>query len=220
MKVIRIPQNLRTIIFDIDSTLYTNDEYAFEQVDCQVRRFASERGISDEAARKLVADFREKFARENCGKKISLSNTLLSFGVPIQKSVEWRRELLEPKNFLTRDERLQKTLSTLSKKFNLICVTNNPVVPAEKTLVALGVENLISEIIGLDTCNVSKPAREPFLLAAEKCASEVRECLSVGDRYDLDIAVPLELGMGGVLVEGVEDIYTLPDILCTAANGA
>lgn len=213
MKVIRIPQNLKTIIFDIDSTLYTNEEYAFEQVDCQVRRFAGERGISDDAARKMVADFREKFARENGGKKISLSNTLLSFGVPIQKSVEWRRELLEPKNFLTRDERLQKTLSALSKKFNLICVTNNPVTPAEKTLVALGVESLISDIIGLDTCNVSKPAREPFLLAAEKCGSRAQECLSVGDRYDLDIAVPLELGMGGVLVEGVEDVYRLPDFL-------
>lgn len=213
MRVIRIPQNLKTIIFDIDSTLYTNEEYAFEQVDCQVRRFASERGISDDAARKMVADFRAKFARENGGKKISLSNTLLSFGVPIQKSVEWRRELLEPKNFLRRDERLQKTLSTLSKKFNLICVTNNPVTPAEKTLVALGVESLILDIIGLDTCNVSKPAREPFLLAAEKCGSRVQECLSVGDRYDLDIAVPLELGMGGVLVEGVEDVYRLPDFL-------
>lgn len=213
MKVIKIPQNLKTIIFDIDSTLYTNEEYAFEQVDCQVRRFASERGISDDEARKLVADFREKFARENGGKKISLSNTLLSFGVPIQKSVEWRRELLEPKNFLTRDERLQKTLSALSKKFNLICVTNNPVTPAKKTLVALGVQSLFSDIIGLDTCNVSKPAREPFLLAAEKCGSQAQECLSVGDRYDLDIVVPLELGMGGVLVEGVADVYRLSDFL-------
>lgn len=213
MKVIKIPQDLKTIIFDIDSTLYTNEEYAFEQVDCQVRRFASERGISNDEARKLVADFREKFARENCGKKISLSNTLLSFGVPIQKSIEWRRELLEPKNFLTRDERLQKTLSALSKKFNLICVTNNPVTPAKKTLVALGVQSLFSNIIGLDTCNVSKPAREPFLLAAEKCGSHAQECLSVGDRYDLDIAVPLELGMGGVLVEGVADVYSLPDFL-------
>ncbi len=209
MKIIKIPQNLKTIIFDIDSTLYTNEEYAFEQVDCQVRRFASERGISDDEARKLVADFREKFAREHGGKKVSLSNTLLSFGVPIQKSVEWRRELLEPKNFLSRDERLQKTLSALSKKFSMICVTNNPIEPARKTLVALGVENLIPEIIGLDTCNVSKPAREPFLLAAEKCGCHAQECLSIGDRFDLDIAVPLELGMGGVLVDGVEDVYEL-----------
>jgi phosphoglycolate phosphatase/putative hydrolase of the HAD superfamily len=34
----------------------------------------------------------------------------------------------------------------------------------------------------------------------------------VGDRYDIDITLPLELGMGGVLVDGVEDVYRLPEI--------
>ncbi len=216
MKVLGIPRGLRAIIFDIDSTLYTNEEYAFEQVDCQVRRFASERGISADEARKMVADFRENFARDNGGKKISLSNTLLSFGVPIRKSVEWRRELLEPKDFLGRDGRLRNTLLALSKEFALICVTNNPVLPARKTLAALGVEDLFPSVIGLDTCNVSKPAREPFLLAAEECGCAARECLSVGDRFDLDIDVPLRLGMGGILVDGVEDVYRLPDFLQTS----
>ncbi|MDR2796887.1 MAG: HAD family hydrolase, partial [Treponema sp.] len=32
---------------------------------------------------------------------------------------------------------------------------------------------------------------------------------SVGDRYDMDIALPLSLGMGGILVDGVEDVYHL-----------
>lgn len=213
MKVIKIPQNLKTIIFDIDSTLYTNEAYAFEQVDCQVRQFAKERGITAEQARKMVSDYRKRFAAENNGKKVSLSNTLLSFGVPIQQSVEWRRSLLAPSEFLGVDVALQKTLETLSKKHTLICVTNNPVLPAYKTLVALGVENLIPKIIGLDTCNVSKPAKEPFLLAAKECSCAATECLSVGDRYDLDIAIPLELGMGGILVDGVKDIYKIAEIL-------
>lgn len=38
MKFYKIPQNLKALIFDIDSTLYTNQAYAFEQVDCQVRQ--------------------------------------------------------------------------------------------------------------------------------------------------------------------------------------
>ena len=38
-------------------------------------------------------------------------------------------------------------------------------------------------------------------------------CLSVGDRYDIDLALPLELGMGAVLVQGVEDVYRLPELL-------
>ena len=46
MKLYNLPKKAEAFIFDIDSTLYTNSAYAFEQVDCQVREFARERGIS------------------------------------------------------------------------------------------------------------------------------------------------------------------------------
>ena len=209
MKIYSIPKTVKAIIFDIDSTLYTNPAYAFEQVDCQVRHFAKLRGISVEEARKMVSDYRKKFAEEHNGSKVSLGNTLLSFGVPISQSVEWRRQLLEPAEFLSRDEKLINELTLLSKKYKLICVTNNPVLPARKTLDALGVSDFFPDIIGLDTCFKSKPAKEPFMLAVEKCGCKTEDCLAVGDRYDMDIALPLELGMGGILVAGVEDVYNL-----------
>ena len=117
MKIYKIPTVIKTIIFDIDSTLYTNSAYAFEQVDCQVRAFAEERGISIEAARKMVADYRRQFAAEHNGSKVSLGNTLLSFGVPIEKSVYWRKKLLEPSVFLSYDEQLAEEISLLSKSF-------------------------------------------------------------------------------------------------------
>ena len=124
-----------------------------------------------------------------------------------------RRDLLEPANFLKRDENLIQTLLQLKEKYSLICVTNNPVKPAQKTLKALGIDNIIPDIIGLDTCGKSKPAKEPFMLACKMTDARPEECLAVGDRYDMDIALPLELGMGGILVSGVKDVYTLPEIL-------
>ena len=39
------------------------------------------------------------------------------------------------------------------------------------------------------------------------------KCISVGDRYDMDISLPLELGMSGILVSSVNDVYTLPELL-------
>ncbi len=208
-----VPSGLKAIIFDIDSTLYTNAEYAFEQVDCQVRRFASLRGITNDQARKMVADYRKKYAKENGGKKVSLSNTLLSFGVSIEQSVQWRRELIEPADFLGTDKRLQEALAALGRRYKLLCVTNNPLLPAQKTLDALGVADLIEVLVGLDTCNLSKPAKEPFVLAAKKAGTDPASIVSVGDRYDLDLAPALELGMGGILVRGVADVYRLPDLL-------
>ena len=210
MKIYKIPEVLRAFIFDIDSTLYTNQAYAFEQVDCQVRQFAKERGITADQARKMVADYRKKFATEHNGSKVSLGNTLLAFGVPIEQSVEWRRELLEPADFLDRDDKLIETLHKLSSKYQLICVTNNPVLPARKTLDAIGVSDFFPQIVGLDTCFKSKPALEPFQSAVNILGVQATECLAIGDRYDMDIALPLEMGMGGILVSGVEEVYQIP----------
>lgn len=213
MEIYKIPENLKAIIFDIDSTLYTSSAYAFEQVDCQVREFARQRGITAQEARQMVADYRKKFAREHNGSKVSLGNTLLSFNVPISQSVEWRRALLEPSDFLSRDEKLIQTLTELQKDYALICVTNNPVLPARKTLEAIGVSEFFPNIIGLDTCLKSKPAVEPFMKAVETLGVKVEQCVSVGDRYDMDVALPLEMGMGGIVVDGVTDVYSLVEKL-------
>jgi len=59
----------------------------------------------------------------------------------------------------------------------------------------------------------SKPAREPYELAARLVGQPPERCLSIGDRYDVDLALPLELGMGAILVDGVEDLYGLPGLL-------
>ena len=216
MKIYKIPADLRAFIFDIDSTLYT-------KVDCQVRQFAKERGISADEARRMVSDYRKKFAAEHNGSKVSLGNTLLSFGVPIEQSVQWRRELLEPADYLGRDEKLIETLKILASKYQLICVTNNPVLPARKTLDAIGVSEFFPEIVGLDTCFKSKPAIEPFETAVERLSKAsvdvgssgnrepvtAENCIAVGDRYDMDIALPLKMGMGGILVSGVEEVYQI-----------
>lgn len=215
MKIYKIPSDLRAFIFDIDSTLYTNQAYAFEQVDCQVRQFAKERGISADEARRMVAEYRKQFAAEHNGSKVSLGNTLLSFGVPIEQSVQWRRELLEPADFLRRDEKLIDELKILQKKYQLICVTNNPVLPARRTLDALGISEFFPEIVGLDTCFKSKPALEPFETAVERLSKssesgiKAENCIAIGDRYDMDIALPLKMGMGGILVNGVEEVYQI-----------
>ena len=215
MKIYKIPSDLKAFIFDIDSTLYTNQAYAFEQVDCQVRQFAKERGITADEARRMVADYRKKFAAEHEGSKVSLGNTLLAFGVPIEQSVQWRRDLLEPADFLGRDENLIEELKILQEKYQLICVTNNPVLPARKTLDAIGVSDFFPEIVGLDTCFKSKPALEPFQTAVDRLSksagTEIKavNCLAVGDRYDMDIKLPLEMGMGGILVSGVEEVYQI-----------
>ncbi len=213
MKTYRIPERVEAIIFDIDGTLYTNPLYVFEQVDAQVRHFAHLMGISENKARHQIQGYRKSWSGQNGGKKISLGNTLLAFGIPIEESIRWRNTLLEPSRYLKKDMKLRESIERLGGKYRMICVTNNPVTAAKKTLAAIGVDDLLPDVVGLDTCMKSKPAREVLDAALDILKCESSACVSIGDRYDIDLALPLEMGMGGILVDGAEDVYGLYDLL-------
>ncbi|MCI6442281.1 HAD family hydrolase [Treponema sp.] len=213
MEKFNLPQNPTTLIFDIDGTLYTSAEFVQEQIDVQVRHWADINGMSHEDARKKIADFRKKYAAENDGKKISLGNVFLNFGVDIDTSIRWRIELLKPENFLKPNEELKTALEKAAEKFTLIAVTNNPVEAARKTLAVLGLDKIIPEIIGLDTCRKSKPAKEILDIALERTGAKAEECISIGDRYDIDLSLPVKMGMGGVLVNGADEVIEFLETL-------
>lgn len=213
MEKFNLPQNPTTLIFDIDGTLYTSAEFVQEQIDVQVRHWADINGMSHEDARKKIADFRKKYAAENDGKKISLGNVFLNFGVDIDTSIRWRIELLKPENFLKPNEDLKTALEKAAEKFTLIAVTNNPVEAARKTLAVLGLDKIIPEIIGLDTCRKSKPAKEILDIALERTGAKAEECISIGDRYDIDLSLPVKMGMGGVLVNGADEVIEFLETL-------
>lgn len=213
MTVYRIPENLKTIIFDIDGTLYKNDEYINEQIDSQIRAFAQSRNFSNEKARQMVNSYREEWAKLHDGKRPSLNNALHDMGVQTDEIIAWRKELTHPENYLSFDEALADSLKELAAVYRLLCITNNPASIGCKTLEILGAQPFISEIIGFDTCKTAKPDPKVFELALKRAATPVEQCISVGDRYDIDIAVPLEMGMGGILVSGVQDVYKLKNVL-------
>ena len=219
METFNLPENPKVLIFDIDATLYTCPEYAHEQIDCQIRHWAKLNGYSVDGARNMITDFRRKWAADHNGQKISLGNLFTSFGVSIETSIEWRKRLFNPADYLHRDEKLISALTKLAEKFYMICVTNNPVEPARKTLEVIGISDFFPKIIGLDTCMASKPSRKILKAALEEAKKalgrsvEYSECISVGDRYDIDLALPVEMGMGGILVNGAEDVCKLVDFL-------
>ncbi|MDR0387705.1 MAG: HAD family hydrolase [Treponema sp.] len=221
MTIYRIPSILSALLFDMDNTLYTNGEYTRFQLESPVRRLAEIRNTTfDEMQREIAgyrAEYRKTRAAEHPGAQgdahVSLGNVFLALGVPIEETVRWREELYEPALYLKKDPKLRNTLTALAGSFSLAVVTNNPVLVARKTLAALGVEDLFGVLVGLDTCGVSKPHAAPFLKAAELLGVSPETCVSIGDRYGIDIALPLELGMGGILVDGVEDVYGLGEVL-------
>jgi len=214
MKIFSLPKDgAKAFLFDMDNTLYTHDEYTRIQIDLPIERLARLHGKTFEKMRDEINVFRKNWADNHEGKKISLGNTFTHFGVSIRENILWREELYHPEKYLAPDDALRLCLLQLAKRFSLAVVTNNPVSVAVRTLSVLGVHDILQKIVGLDTLCLSKPHEKIFTQAANLCGAPVEQCVSVGDRYDIDIALPLELGMGGILVDGVEDVYKLPDLL-------
>ncbi len=214
MEIYKIPRNTKAIIFDIDGTLYNSDEYVAEQVDVQIRYWSKLKGISADQGRKLMEDFRREWSKNHQGKKISLGNAFTHFGIDIDTSIRWRNQLMRPEDYLSTDTKLIQALEELKVEgIKMIAVTNNPVEAARKTLKAVGIDSLIPHIVGLDTCHLSKPARPMLDKALEILSCKAEDVISIGDRYDIDLALPLEMGMGGIVVAGAFELYDLPALL-------
>lgn len=209
MTFYQLPEKIEAVLFDIDGTLYTSKEYVAEQVDVQVRHYAHIHNMTEEEARNMIQAYRKKWASEHDGKKISLGNAFTAFGVDIQTSIKWRNSLLEPEKYLFPNTDLIHALSELQKKMKLICVTNNPVQAARRTLKAVGLDSILPNIVGLDTCYKSKPSKEIIDTALSLANTSYEKSIAVGDRYDIDLALPLSLGMGAVLVSGAEEVTKL-----------
>lgn len=209
MRVYSLPATPRALLLDFDGTLYMHKAYGAFQNDVLIERLARERGESLESMKTLL-EARRAERRAAGGGPTSLGNLFVDFGVDIPTSVAWRLELIDPRKWLSPDPKLAGVLAELATRFGLALVTNNPAELGRRGLAALGIAASVSVVVGLDDCMASKPDPAPYALAAKRLGVEAGSCISVGDRFDVDLAPALSLGMGGIEVAGVEDVYALP----------
>lgn len=213
MKIIALEKPISGIIFDIDQTLYDNREYYNSQKHLLLEKLASVLNKSYNKTLNMLEDYQREYAENNEGREQSLGNCLLHFGIDFQQNISWRNELFKPENYLTYDKELNITLTILSNKCRITAVTNNPVEIGKRTLKALGVDEFFLTVVGIDTTGVSKPSIIPFRKAANAMHLQFRDILTVGDRMEVDLEIPVKEGMNGILIRNVEDIYKLPEIL-------
>lgn len=198
---------------DIDNTLYSNEVYYRLQIELLVNRFADWMGMSVQKAWDLLETEKKRYTSDNDGRQTSTGNIMQTLGVSLDENARWRDQLFKPEEHLTADGGTIAAVKELVSMCSIAAVTNNTVNIGRRTLAALDLDGLISVIIGLDTCFVSKPAREPFETALGMLEVSPLKAVSIGDRYDVDLEVPLSMGMGGILIDGLSDLYELPEIL-------
>lgn len=217
METYSLPDCITAVCFDIDKTLYTHAEYAESQIRVLMERLQGELGLSESQTEAKVAQARG--AIRSAGRTASLGNAFVELGVSIETSVSWRNELIKPYDYLRHDPALREALLSIRKCGPLLAaLTNNPVGIGRRALDALGVDDLFVVVGGLDSTMHSKPDLEPFRWVINQLNVRCGEVVFVGDRFGIDLEPALALGSGGVLVEGVQEVYELPSLLGAASE--
>lgn len=212
MKVFSLPEHVLGIVFDMDGTLYSHPAYLAFQESSQVARLADRLGIDAVQAAQKMRAARE--ARRASGlPATSMANLFLEFGIEMSEIIRWREEDFIPARWLKPNSTLDRALGELSRSFSLALLTNNPRKVAVLSLEAMGVSAHFKAIVGLDDTGESKPSSLPFLKACESLGLPPQACVSVGDREDVDIRPARALGIGGILVAGLEEVYALSEFL-------
>ena len=213
LKLFFMPEHISALAFDMDLTLYTSPEYGQYQITSLIEKLGTIRGLSFDEMNREIEGKKREWAFSHNGKKPSLSNILAGYGISMEENIRWREEIYQPERYINEDPKLRAVLRDLSRSFKLGIVTNNSVRIARRTLAALGVDEFFPVLVGLDTCMTAKPHELPFKTFTELSGCSPKTCVSIGDRYDVDLDIPIQMGMVGILVEGVEDVYELSAVL-------
>jgi len=199
---------VKALIFDLDGTLYRNTLLDRRYAQALYHLIAERKHLSLTAARRLFsARYRE--LQERLGRQPSKLFTLSRLGI---SDLEWAAVSgrVPIARFLRPDPRLRSVLTLLALRHRLGIVTNNHRRNTLATLRALGIQDRFDEILTLSESRRFKPAPELYATMAERLGVDPQDCLSLGDRPDLDLVPAARIGMHVHWVRALGDLYRLP----------
>ncbi|HIJ89204.1 MAG TPA: HAD family hydrolase [Desulfuromonadales bacterium] len=203
---------IRGIVFDLDGTLYVCDRYAAEIHAEAVGYIAALMQISTAEAGLIMAATRLRLVEES-GTVPTISAVCTGLGGNGPDLHRVFLQKLRPEAYLVRDERVIRLLKRLAEKFTLAIYTNNNRALTARIMNCLGLDGLIAHIFTIDDTWRGKPDEEMVcrVLAALKLSPE--EALFVGDRYDVDLRVPEQLGCPVYLSQHLEQLLRLEELI-------
>lgn len=200
------------LVFDLDGTLYVSDEVG-RQIDASaMRHVAAVRGISPEEAKVLVRETREKIGART-GRTASLSHACLELGIDLRELHRHFAAEIVPEPYLRRDERVVELLQRLGGRYELYIYTNNNRRLASRIMGALGIAGCFRRVFTIEDSWRPKPDREVLEGIFQEIGQEPSRCLFVGDRYDVDLWLPFDLGCRVFNTRTVDELLTIETIL-------
>jgi putative hydrolase of the HAD superfamily len=205
--------DVKALVFDLDGTLYTSAPLGREIMNSAVGYIADLKGVGDEEAELLIRETRNRLSSAGC--KSTLSRASIALGGDLRELHRRFAAEIRPELFLSRSERVMELLQKLGARFELYIYTNNNRYLAEKVLSLLGVAGLFRQIYSIEDTWRPKPDRSGLEEIFRRIGKRPEECLFIGDRYNVDLRLPAEIGCAVFLVKTSDDLQHL----CTLLNG-
>lgn len=203
---------LRALIFDMDGTLYQSAALDRRYAHSLYAAVAENKKLSLPAARRFFQEHHEALARD-LGTRPSKLYTLQTLGISDERWARHQGSCIHPGTVLKPDPRLRKMLLALRAQYRLAVVTNNHRQNTEETLACLGILEAFDEILTLSESRRFKPSSELYADMAQRLGVDATECLSIGDRYHLDLEPAAAVGMHTFWVRQNADLFRLPAVL-------
>lgn len=203
---------IRGIVFDLDGTLYVCDTFAEMIQDAAAAYIATLKGISQPMACQLLTATRQHLTEES-GTVQTLSTVCTELGGNIRELHRMFEEKIRPEAYLVRDERVIRLLESLSRQFSLHIYTNNNRALTTRIISYLGLNGLFQSVCAIDDAWRAKPDEAMLSRVLSDNGLLPTEALFVGDRYDIDLRLPEQLGSPVYLSQTLEQLLRLEELL-------
>jgi putative hydrolase of the HAD superfamily len=203
-----VQNDLKAIVFDLDGTLYVNRPLGREIMLSASRYIAALKEILVEEADFLITETRMRLT-ERSGIDTPLSQTCEELGGDLRELHRHFAEEINPELYLEMDERVVELLKILGGRFELFIYTNNNRILTASIMKILGITGLFRQVFTIEDFWLAKPDRRALMEVFSQIGRKPEECIFVGDRYDIDLRLPADLGSTVFLVGSVEELLPL-----------
>ena len=182
---------IKTIIFDLDNTLYPKETGLLNEVGKRIDDFICKKfNFNDEDATTRKKKFFHKYGT-------TLKGLMIEEGIEPEEYLKFVHNL-NTKDFLKRNEELISMLSRIKQK--KIIFSNSPKEHVLSVIKVLGIENFFSGIYDIRFLEFnSKPQKELYNKVVKHAGINPKESMMVDD-YEHNLKPAKELGMTTVLV--------------------
>ncbi|MDD2733404.1 MAG: HAD family hydrolase [Desulfuromonadaceae bacterium] len=203
---------IKGIVFDLDGTLYVCDRFAAEIQAAAYGYIAALKQVSSAEAGLIMAATRLRLTEES-GTVQTISAVCTALGGNVPDLHRFFEQTLQPESYLVRDERVVRLLVRLAEKFSLAIYTNNNRVLTTRILKCLGLDGLVADIFTINDTWRGKPDEEMVHRVLGEIGLSPDEALFVGDRYDVDLRLPEQLGCPVYLSQNLGQLLRLEELL-------